>query len=298
MTRQRLFAVATICAGAAMILNALLGPLGVGMIRFHESAAMETQLLGGELTSLVLAGPIAILAGALWWRGARIAPALAFAPLGYAVYTYVQLVLVPDYARYPGNNERWFPLYVSMVMTAWIVAVAAWRELDAHPLSAPGRTIRHVFGTVLVVTNGLFALAWVASIASTYVQAPSPEYREHPTAFWLIRLMDLGFVIPIGIVTGVGLLRGTASSQRLAFTFAGAQTLLACAVAMMAVRIALSGADAMSWVVAAPLSAVAASLLGLYISLIVSASRNAARAGASTDAGAHVGCVESRNAEN
>jgi hypothetical protein len=255
--------------GVAMISNALLGPLGLGAIRFHESAALETQLLGGELTSLFIAGPLAIVAGLLWWRGSPRAPALALGSLGYALYTHVQFVLAPDYARYPGNNERFFPLYLLVVMTSWIIGLEAWRELSAHPLIAPNHTTSRVLGVVLLGLNALFAFAWWASIAATYVAPPSAEYLEHPTAFWLVRLMDLGFVIPIGLVTGLGLLQRKPWASRLAHAFTGMQALLACAVAGMALRMWLARDTGMSAAAAVVITAAAAGLVVLYGELIV-----------------------------
>lgn len=108
MRRHQVAGAATILLGAGMMTSAVLGPLVLGVIRFRVSAGMERQLIGGEMATLIFAGPIAIVAGALWMRDVKLAPMLAFGPLGYAVYTYTQFILVPDYARYPGNNERWF----------------------------------------------------------------------------------------------------------------------------------------------------------------------------------------------
>jgi hypothetical protein len=269
MRRQHLAGAATMAVGMAMISNALLGPLAIGAISFHESAGMETQLLGGELTSLFIAGPLAVVAGLLWWRGSPRAPALALGALGYALYTHVQLVLVPDYARYPGNNERFFPLYLLVVMTSWIIGLEAWRALQARPLVAPNHTTARVLGGVLVTMNTGFAFAWWASIASTYVAAPSSAYLEHPTAFWLVRLMDLGFVIPIGIVTGLGLLQRKPWASRLAYAFTGTQMLLACAVAGMALRMWVARDAGMSVGVAMVITSAAAGLVVLYGELIV-----------------------------
>ncbi len=269
MQRQHLAGAVTIGVGAAMISNALLGPLGFGVISFRESAAMETQLVGGEVTSLVLAGPLAIAAGILWWRGSRRAPALALGPLGYALYTAVQFVLVPDYGRYPGNNERWFPLYLCIVLASWIMALEAWRELDERPLVAPSHRTSTLLGGALLATNILFAFAWWASIATTYVGAQPPGYIEHPTAFWLIRLMDLGFVIPIGTVAGLGLLQRKQWAARLAYGFGGMQMLLACAVAGMAVRQWLAGDVSMPAPFAVVILTAAVSLVALYTVLIL-----------------------------
>ena len=234
MRHNRLAGAGTMAVGAAMMTSAVLGPLVLGVIRFRVSPAMERQLIGGELATLVLAGPLAIVAGALWFRGAKTAPIAAIAPLGYAVYTYVQFILVPDYGRYPGNNERWFPMYLLIVMGSWIMALEAWREMNQPSASGPPWSAR-LLGGLLLLLNALFAVAWWSSIAATYVSGPSAEYREHPTAFWLVRLMDLGFLIPIGLVVSVGLLRRRAWATRTGYAIGGMVLLLGCVVVVLAV---------------------------------------------------------------
>ena len=77
MTRDRIAAAACIALGAGIAANAALGPLVLGVIRIRESAAIENQLLGAELTSLGIAAPLAVCAGIAWWRGWRLAPILA-----------------------------------------------------------------------------------------------------------------------------------------------------------------------------------------------------------------------------
>lgn len=236
MNRDRLAGAASITLGAGIAANAMLGPLALGVIRIRESSAMETQLLGGELTSLFLAAPLAIVAGVLWWRGHPLAPMLAEAPAGFALYMYVQFVLVPDYSRYDGNNERFFALYLVLVILGWSLAWRAWRALGSAQLARPARGLERALGTTLIVVNAAIGLAWVASIARVLAGPPSAEYAEHPTGFWLIRLMDLGFVIPLAIATGIGLVRGAAWATRAAYGFIGVQLLLASAVTGMAIR--------------------------------------------------------------
>jgi hypothetical protein len=200
---------------------------------------MENQLLGGELTSLFLAAPMSLVAGILWWRGKAVAPIVAMGPAGFGLYTYIQFVLVPDYSRYPGNNERYFPLYLALVGLSWVLLWRSWRHLSSSAIAAPSRRLAVTTGTLLVVVNAAFALAWCGSIAAELRGPLTPDYIEHPTAFWLIRLMDLGFVIPIGLVTGIGLLRNSRDAVRMAYSFVGVQLLLACAVAGMAIRMSI-----------------------------------------------------------
>ena len=61
------------------------------------------------------------------------------------------------------------------------------------------------------------------------------EYQEGPAAFWVIKYLDLGFMIPAGIVIGIGLLRNIPIATKAAYGFGGFLASLTGAVAAMAV---------------------------------------------------------------
>lgn len=227
--------------GVGLIVSAVLGPLALGVIVFRVSDNMENQLIGGEIVSLFVAAPVALLAGLLWLRWHPLAPALAIAPALYALYMYVQYILASDYTRYEGNNEYFFPFYLVLIILSWTITARAWVALGAQNLPTPRNSVRLTLAVLLIMLGAIFALAWSTSIATVLTGETVPEYQEHPTLFWLIRLVDLAFIIPIAFVTGVGLLRNAPWAVRIGHAFAGFQTLLVGAVAAMAAVMAARG---------------------------------------------------------
>ncbi len=278
MTRNRLAGVASIVLGVGIAANALLGPLVFGVIKLRESANMENQLLGGELTSLLIAAPMAVAAGILWWRGNALAPFIAIGPAGFALYNYIQFVLVPDYSRYTGNNEFFFPLYLALVILAWALIWRAWHALARGELAPLGARLSRAVGAMCVLLGSAFALAWFATIAAQLAGTSTAEYVEHPTAFWLVRLMDLGFVIPLALLVGIGLLRRTAGADRGAYAFIGTQTLLICAVAGMAIRMWVRGDPGITVPLLIISTGGAAAFILLYVQTVRTAARGVSRA--------------------
>ena len=61
------------------------------------------------------------------------------------------------------------------------------------------------------------------------------EYASSPTPFWMVKLMDLGIVVPIAVATGIGLLRHTRWAQRVMYPLLTGYTLLGVSVAAMGV---------------------------------------------------------------
>jgi hypothetical protein len=81
----------------------------------------------------VLVVPTAIAATWLWQRRARLAAPLALGVGLTTLYYAVASGLGPDYARHPGNNERFFLILLALVGLSWTVAIRAWVALDSRP---------------------------------------------------------------------------------------------------------------------------------------------------------------------
>lgn len=225
MKTQYSVGVGVVALGVGIAANAVLGPLALRVIRFHNSVSGVNQLVGGEAVSLIVVAPLSVAAGILWIRGRAVAPALALAPSLYALYTSTTLVLGPEYQRYPGNNERYLPLHLGILILGGYIAVQAWSALGAARPSMPGTGLRVTTATTLLIPNALFALAWIKQIAAFASGERSQAYQDDPRLWWLIKALDLSLVIPASLAVGVGLLRQRPVASKAAYGLAG---FLAC----------------------------------------------------------------------
>ncbi len=217
---------------------AVLGPLGLGLIQWRVSANALNQTLGADAAMLVLVAPVALAAAWLWRRGHRLAAPLALGAGPATLYYAAAAVLGADYTRYPGNNERFFLLYLVLVMLSWLITARAWAALDLQPPRPPSWLMRSL-GTVLIAGASAIGLAWITQLVELAVTgalsspADALAYAEAPSAFWLIRLVDLGVIVPICLATGAGLWRDSATALRAAYGVASFMTLQATSVLAM-----------------------------------------------------------------
>jgi hypothetical protein len=227
-----LLAIATLLA-----INVVLGPLGLGIIRWRVSEIGLNQTYGADGAALVLVVPTAAAAAWLWRRRARLAPPLALGVGLATLYYAVASALGPDYARYPGNNERFVLILLVLIGLSWTVAIRAWAALDTHP-PVPARWLVRSLGSVLIVGGAAIGLAWTKqlldlAIAGSLNGGDALAYADAPGAFWLIRVIDLGFIVPICLWTGVGLWRGSTTAVKAAYGVAAFMTLQAASVLAM-----------------------------------------------------------------
>lgn len=235
MRPHRTLGIASIALGTGLAASAVLGPLVLAVIRLPISPNMENQVVGGDVASLAVAAPLAVASGVLWLRGHRLAPALSLAPALYAIYYAVSLVAGVQYERYPGNIERFFPLYLGLTILGWAIAAKAWSALPAAALPEPGGGLRRTTAGVLIALGGLLGLAWAKSILGVASgSAITVEYLGDPNVYWTIKLLDTAFIIPLALATGVSLLRHSATARKAAYGVTGYLTCQGAAVAGMA----------------------------------------------------------------
>ncbi len=227
MKSQHRVGMGLIVLGAGIAANAVLGPLALRVIRFHNSASAVNQLIGGEIVSLIVVAPLSVAAGILWMCGRRIAPALALAPSLYALYTYTTEIFGAEYGRYPGNNERFLPLHLGMMALGVSIAVNAWSALDEGQLPMPRRPLRLTAAAALFVPSALFALMWIQQLAAFVGRERSQAYLEDPRLWWLIKALDFGLLIPAALGASIALLRERPVGVKAAYGLTG---FLACLV--------------------------------------------------------------------
>jgi hypothetical protein len=225
---------------AGMAAVSVLGPVGLDVLQHRTSDTTLNQLRGGDAAALLVVAPLTVVAAVLARRRHPAAPLLATGIGAFAVYTYAQVVIGQEYLDLPGNVERFFPLLLAVFVTAEACLVLGWRAVP-RDLPALSPVLRRTTGVALLAVAAFLVLglhlrsmvtAWTDPTALT-------EYASSPTPFWLVKLMDLGVVVPLALATGVGVLRASDRAVRVMYPLLTAYTCLAASVAAMAVVMAV-----------------------------------------------------------
>jgi hypothetical protein len=228
-----------LAAGLATV--SLLGPLVSGIIEYHVGETLRNQTIGLDAVGLAVVAPLAVVAGRLALRGHAAGPALGLGIGTFTTYMFVQYILGPDYLGLPGNNELLFPLYLALFALGWVVALTAWHAVDAERLRRPPNQARLLARVVLPLLAFLAFFRYVPALADAMSADPAePGYREGPTFFWTIAMLDLGVFLPATIATCWGVVRGTAWAPKALYTVAGWFALVGPAVAAMAIAMAVN----------------------------------------------------------
>ena len=241
MRTHRALGFGLIALGAVIAAIAVLGPFITGVIRYHTSSTTLNQVIGGDAAALLLIAPACLAVGVLALRGHPAVAPLALAPAGFAVYTYAQLIVGEEYLRLPGNNERYFPLLYSAFLLGGAITVTAWHSIEPAALPAPSRRLRRTAMVALFAVVLFLTAQHLPTLADALRDTPTrTEYLSSPTAFWLVKLMDVGILVPAALTTGIGLLRRTAWARTPMYAIIGAYALIGASVTGMAVTMNLN----------------------------------------------------------
>ena len=257
--------------GIGVAAATLLGPLVFDLIRYHVVDEVLNQVVGSDAIGLLLVVPAALAAGMLTLRGHPVGPVMALAPAGYAVYVYTQLAIGGEFASQPGNSERFFPLFLAIFLLGGAAIVMAWKTVDDRQLPEPSAGMRRTASTVLFLlatfmTLGLHLPGLVDVIGG---KPYGIEYTQSPAVFWIVKLMDLGIVVPVALITGIGVLRGVTWANKLMYAVIGWGALLGTAVAGMGVVMVVNGDPAASLVGTAVFIGFSLALLALAVWLFM-----------------------------
>jgi hypothetical protein len=220
----------------ALAVSSLLGPLVLGVLVYRTSPTTLNQLLGSDAAILFVIAPATLVAALLAARGHPAAPLLATGIGVFTIYTYAQVIIGQEYLRLPGNVERFYPLLLTVFVLAEAAVVLglAGVPADLPPLAPRVRRAAALalFAVALFLVVGLH-------LSSTLLARQDParltEYASSPTPFWLVKLMDLGIVVPAAVVTGVGLWRGARWALKAGYVLLTGYTGLAVSVTSMAI---------------------------------------------------------------
>jgi hypothetical protein len=222
-------AVALVGLALGLVLNTVLGPLGLDALDYPISQSVENQLVGLELVSVLLVAPWCLASALLSRRGHPAGAPLAIGPAAYTAYMFVQYVLGPEHDTYtPGVllHLALFTLGLGIAVWAWVLAVGA-------DLSWPARHRRR-HAAALGLLAAFVLSRYAGGLAAVRGDEPIPaEFDAEPTFYWSIFLLDLGVVLPATVVAAVTVWRGARPAAAALYGVVGWFALVPPSVASM-----------------------------------------------------------------
>lgn len=201
---ERVFVGAVAVATAlSLAYLAVQGPLIRGVITYKTAPGIIGQLIGQDAVNLVLLSPVLLAGGILLLLRKKLAKDLLIATPLFLIYFVLSYTIGWEWSSpaYAGNSERYSFLYLFVLIAALIILLYALAVFPKNVESRFKKGGLAIYSAVFVLFLLVFAGMWAKEVREVIVTGTSRGYDIAPTAFWLIRVFDLGFSIPLGLIS-------------------------------------------------------------------------------------------------
>ncbi|RFT17073.1 MAG: hypothetical protein OP8BY_1015 [Candidatus Saccharicenans subterraneus] len=221
---ERIFiGLVAILAGAILIYLAVMGPLITGAIKYKTADDINNQLIGQDLVNLVVLASILIAGGVLLLRRKSTAKYLLLATPLFLIYYAISYTIGWEWSspRYSGNNERYFFYFLFILIAALLIMLYCLSVFPKNVFSTFKKKSLLIYSILFVLFLLVFAGMWIKEVLEVIKTGTTRGYDIAPTAFWLVRVFDLGFSIPLGLLSVYLLWTRAARAYPLIYMFYG-----------------------------------------------------------------------------
>jgi hypothetical protein len=207
---------------------------GKGLYK-NDSVAMAQQAIAQDYVTLFVGIPLLLLSLYFSKKGLMKGRLLLTGTLGYFLYTYASYSFLSMY-------NSMFLLYVLLMSASFFSFTMMMMTFDMKKLqySFNQRLPVKFIGGFLLLVSFCFGMMWLGKIVPSLISDAPPAGLEHYTTL-VIQALDLGFVIPVGILAGLLIIRRTPFGYLLASIIIIKDITLITALTMMAILQKIAG---------------------------------------------------------
>jgi hypothetical protein len=202
---------------------------GQGLYRY-ETVSFYAQAIAQDIVTLLLGVPLLIISLLMSKKGSMRGRVLLTGTLAYFLYTYA------SYSFLSAFNEVYL-FYVAIFSLSLFAVILSFMSIPVDELAGHIQAgyPRKGLGIFCLSVGIVIALMWLARIVPATLQESAPVGLEAASTL-VIQSLDLGLVVPLGILSGVLLLRKQNWGYLLGTVFLFKGTTLVIAVFVMAVN--------------------------------------------------------------
>ena len=193
----------SVATGVILIYLAVAGPLITGKIKYKTADVVTNQLIGQDLVNMVVLASILIAGGVLLLRRKKLAKYLLIATPLFLIYYALSYTIGWEWSSpsYAGNNERYFFYFLFILIAALLIMLYCLSVFPKKVSAHFKKKSLSIYSSFFVLFLLIFASMWIKEVVEVIRTGTTRGYDIAPTAFWLVRVFDLGFSIPLGLIS-------------------------------------------------------------------------------------------------
>ncbi len=193
----------SLVSGLVLIYLAIEGPLFLNNIHYRTSLSGICQLKGQDFVNLYLLSPLLLYSSIVLFLRKEISKYLMILTPLYLIYYVLSYTIGMEWSSpiYSGNSEKYLFYYLFIMVSALITLLYALSVFPKSFQNSFKKKWLALYSVIFVLFILIFASMWFKEVVSVIQTGTTLGYNEMPTAFWTIRILDLGFSIPVGLIS-------------------------------------------------------------------------------------------------
>lgn len=201
---ERIFvAFLSVASGMILIYLAIMGPLFLDLIHYKTADVINNQLAGQDIVNMFVLSPILFIGGvALFLRKQFSRYLIIITPL-YLIYYVLSYTIGWEWssALYTGNSESYTFYFLFILISSLITLLYSLSIFPQKVRSSFSKGSLIVYSLLFGFFLLIFSSMWIKEVIEVIKTGTTRGYDIAPTAFWLVRIFDLGFSVPLGLIS-------------------------------------------------------------------------------------------------
>jgi hypothetical protein len=201
---ERIFvALIAIVTGITLIYLAIEGPLFLQHIRYKTADIVNNQIEAQDFINMFMLAPIIIGGGVMLFFRKRISKYLLIITPLFLIYYVLSYTIGCEWssAKYTGNSETYTFYFLFILISSLVILLYS---LSIFPKTVENSFTKKgliVYSILFICFNMIFASMWIKEVQEVISTGTTRAYDIVPAAFWVVRIFDLGFTIPLGFIS-------------------------------------------------------------------------------------------------
>ena len=193
----------SIAAGITLIYLAIEGPLFLQHIQYKTADIINNQIIGQDIINMFLLSPLLIAGGITLFFRKRISPYLLILTPIYLIYFVLSYTIGCEWSstKYTGNSESYVYYFLFILISSLVILLYSLSIFPKRVESKFNKKGLGVYSVIFSLFLMIFGSMWIREIQEVITTGTTRGYDIAPTAFWVIRVFDLGFTIPLGLIS-------------------------------------------------------------------------------------------------
>lgn len=198
-----LVSILAVASGIMLIFLALEGPLWLNHIKYKTAPLMYNQIIGQDLVNLFILSIVLIAGGITLFLRKRISKYLLIITPFYLIYFVLSYTLGIEWSSptYTGNSEHYTYHFLFVLVSSLIILLYSLSVFPKNFRSSFNKKGLIIYSILFTLFLLLFAFNWIKETNLVLETGKQLSYNIAPAGFWTIRFFDLGFSIPLGLIS-------------------------------------------------------------------------------------------------